>query len=171
MIPDGHFCENPTSDCLYKTMWWFHHYVSVSPRRCPGPAQHYHRTIHVMTLCIRLWSWIMWFSHWHILESWHMSVSFREIMIKSSSIHPPPFLTMSQKGFLRLPKHIWCLYFSEIICAQTPRGLGHALVSGKLFTTHLRYTTALWERKEDQTNIRLKFISTNSGAHLWVFMV
>ena len=71
MIPDGHFCENPTSDCLYKTMWWFHHYVSVSPRRCPGPAQHYHRTIHVMTLCIRLWSWIMWFSHWHTLESWH----------------------------------------------------------------------------------------------------
>ena len=49
MIPDGQFCENLTSDRLYKSVSLFRHYVSVSQRRCLGPAQYYHRTRHVMT--------------------------------------------------------------------------------------------------------------------------
>ena len=49
MIPDGQFCDNLTSARLYKSVSLFRHYVSVSQRRCLGPAQYYHRTRHVMT--------------------------------------------------------------------------------------------------------------------------
>ena len=63
-----------------------------------------------------------------------MSVSFLEIMITSFS--KPLLFDRVTKMFFKTSQTYIFDDFSEIICAHSPWGLGHALISSKLFTIH-----------------------------------
>ena len=76
------------------------------------------------------------------------------------------------KMFFKTSKTYLMLYFTEIICAQSPRGLGHALISGQLFTIHSKIDHCTMGKKGGtRPTVDWSSFSSNSWEHLWVFMV